>query len=140
MDFLVSNVPFQCNIIKIWLFVEYGLSFKPKEISEFEKNNNLYHFAKSVEDILKDTIPGRETKGKAKQYIKIGGYPAAVKDFENLGPADIQKMKDKEGWVGILPDGRTIIVREQSKEGRPTLEIQQPGNKGKVIKIRYDEK
>jgi hypothetical protein len=119
---------------------EYCLSFKPKKISNPKKINNLYHFTKSVEDILKDTLPGRETKGKAKQYIKIGGYPSAVKDFENLGPVDIQKIKNKEGWVGTLPDGRTVIVREQSKEGRPTLEIQQPGNKGKVIKIRYDEK
>lgn len=114
--------------------VEYKLSFKA------EVSDNLCHFAKSVDDILKDTIPGRETKGRARQYIKKGGYSDAVKDFEDLGPIDIQKMKDKKGWVGTLPDGRMVVVREQSKDGRPTLEIQQPENKGRVIKIRYDKK
>lgn len=94
---------------------------------------------KTVEDILSDTKPGREISGKAKQYIKAGGYDEALKDFEDLGPMNIKNMNGKEWKVGILPDGRTVNVRVRSLDGRPTLEIQPVGGKGKIIKIRYEE-
>lgn len=35
----------------------------------------------------------------------------------------------QERSVGILPNGCTIIIREKSKKGRPSLDIQQPENK-----------
>ena len=94
---------------------------------------------KSVEDILKDTTPGRETKGKAKQYIKKGNYEDAVKDFESLRPTDVKDIPGKEGKTGILPDGRKVNVRVDSTYKTPTLEIQPAeGNSGKFIKIRYE--
>jgi hypothetical protein len=119
--------------------IEYGISFKPEKTSKPQQIDNLYHFAKSVEDILKNTVPGNKTKGQARQYIKNGGYPAAVKDFEDLGPTNIRKIPGKEGIMGTLPDGREVNVRVESTDERPTLEIMMPGGDGKRIKIRYEE-
>jgi len=95
-------------------------------------------FFKSVEDILNNTLPGKETKGKTKQYEKPGTYEDAIKDFESLGPISIKTLSypdGKEIKIGVLPDGRAVNVRNQSDEGRPTLEVQGPGNNR--IKIRY---
>jgi len=92
---------------------------------------------KKIENILKDTIPGRETSGKAKQYIKNGCYKDAIKDFESLGPSNIRKIQGKEGMVGTLPDGRTINVRIGSTDKRPTLEILPGKDSRRIIKIRY---
>ena len=41
------------------------------------------------------------------------------------------------GKVGTLADGRTVNVREDSKDGRSTLEIFNPLNRRTLIKIRY---
>jgi len=119
--------------------VEYRLSFKPKEVLKSQEIDNLYHLAKSVDEILKDALPGNKTKGQAKQYIKKGGYPAAVKDFEDLGPTNVKNIPGKEGKMGTLPDGREVNVRVESTDQRPTLEIMIPGGDGKRIKIRYEE-
>jgi hypothetical protein len=93
---------------------------------------------KKIENILKDTIPGRETSGKAKQYIKNGCYKDAIKDFESLGPSNIRKIQGKEGMIGTLPDGRIINVRIDSTYKTPTLEIQPVEGSSKIIKIRYE--
>lgn len=110
-----------------------------------ELDSNL---CKSVEDLLKDTVPGRETTGRARQYIKNGNYEDAVKDFHSLKPSDIQSLPGKEGLRGRLPDGRDINVRLESTvkiEGcsaktTPTIEIMKPGGIGIRIKIRYHNK
>ena len=49
-------------------------------------------------------------------------------------------MEGKEGKVGILPDGRTVNVRLNSHDKRPTLEIQPHKDQGRrqTIKIRYE--
>jgi len=39
------------------------------------------------------------------------------------------------GRVGTTTDGRTVVVREGSSDGRPTLEIQDGKSK---TKFRYD--
>ncbi|XRM16253.1 hypothetical protein PGT30_000375 [Yersinia intermedia] len=56
------------------------------------------------------------------------------KEFDALSPTEIKDIPG--GRVGKLPDGRTVIVRERSTDGRPTLEIQSGKNR---IKFRYDE-
>ncbi len=38
--------------------------------------------------------------------------------------------------TGKLEDGRTVVVRDHSDDGRPTLEVQDAKNR---TKFRYDE-
>jgi len=67
------------------------------------------------------------------QYEKPDDYDKAKEDFAALNPSEVKEYPNGT-IVGKLPDGRTVNVRPQSDEGRPTLEIQ---NGKKRIKIRY---
>lgn len=92
---------------------------------------------KTPEEIIKESKPGKETSGKTKQYEKPGDFNTALQDFYGLGLSLIKDISI--GKMGILPDGRKVIVRTRSKDSRPTLEIQNPKN-GRKIKIRYGDK
>ena len=134
---------------------EYELSFDVPKITNFIECNKKDEGAKSddaqvpgkeaikedgaktVDDILKDTVPGEETSGKTKQYVKPGSYEDVMKDFESLRPESIKNIDGKEVKVGILPDGRKVVARLESTYESPTLEIQ---DGKKRIKIRYDER
>ena len=100
----------------------------------------LYHdnegkeSVKTIEDLLKDTIPGRKTEGKSTQYVKKGDYGDAVKDFYSLNPIDVHPIPI--GLAGILPDGRKVNVRSDSSYKRPTLEVIELNDQR--IKIRYE--
>jgi hypothetical protein len=87
---------------------------------------------KTVEDLIKDAKPGRETKGRTTQYELSGGFNQAVNDFHSLNPKIMKNTPDLK--VGVLQDGRKVIVRTKSSDGRPTLEIQDGKKK---IKFRY---
>ena len=87
---------------------------------------------KTVDDLIKVAKPGRATKGRTIQYELSGGFSEAMNDFHSLGPKITKDTPDLK--VGILKDGRTVIVRKRSSDGRPTLEIQ---NGKKRIKFRY---
>jgi Pre-toxin TG len=87
---------------------------------------------KTVDDLIKDAKPGRATKGRTTQYELSGGFNQAVNDFYSLNPKITKNTPDLK--VGILQDGRTVIVRTKSSDGRPTLEIQDGKKK---IKFRY---
>jgi filamentous hemagglutinin len=78
--------------------------------------------------------PGKETKGRTTQWEKQGGTPEAEKDFNELNPSDVKNYPNGVK-VGTLTDGSTVIVRPQSTDGRPTLEIQRGKYK---TKVRYD--
>ncbi|WET14955.1 VENN motif pre-toxin domain-containing protein [Yersinia intermedia] len=93
-----------------------------------EKQNN------TVEDLTSTSSKGNETTGRSKLFERTGGSNAANKEFDALSPTEIKDIPG--GRVGKLPDGRTVIVRERSTDGRPTLEIQSGKNR---IKFRYDE-
>lgn len=80
-----------------------------------------------------DATPGRETKGRTKQWVKPGGMPEANRDFDGLRPGNISELPDG-GRRGVLPDGRNINVRPDSTDGRPTVEIQDGKRR---IKVRY---
>ncbi len=88
----------------------------------------------TVEDLTSTSSKGKETTGLSKLFKRTGGSNAANKEFDALSPTEIKEIPG--GRVGKLPDGRTVIVRERSTDGRPTLEIQSGKNR---IKFRYDE-
>ncbi|HZH15385.1 MAG TPA: RHS repeat-associated core domain-containing protein [Archangium sp.] len=89
--------------------------------------------SKSLDDILADATPGRETKGRTIQWEIPGGAENANADFDALRPTGVKDIPNG-GRIGYLNDGRTVIVRPDSSDGRPTLEIQ---DGKKRIKIRY---
>ncbi|MDM2934053.1 hemagglutinin repeat-containing protein [Citrobacter sp. Cu233] len=88
----------------------------------------------TVEDLTSTSSKGNETTGRSKLFERTGGSNAANKEFDALSPTEVKDIPS--GRVGKLPDGRTVIVRERSTDGRPTLEIQSGKNR---IKFRYDE-
>jgi hypothetical protein len=61
-----------------------------------------------------------------------GTIDTANDDFDNLSPTDVKDIPG--GRVGKLPDGRSVVVRPDSTDGRPTLEIQDGRER---IKVRY---
>jgi len=84
-------------------------------------------------------IPAGETKGRTTVWDKGGGsgMADADKDFDDLVPGGVVPIDTEygQGRRGVLPDGRTVVVRPGSTDGgRPTLEIQDGKNR---IKIRY---
>lgn len=90
---------------------------------------------KTVDDLIKTAELGKRTKGKATQYLKQGGYKQALDDFRALGLSDIVNKGDVK--IGKLSDGRTVNLRNKSKQGSITLEIYNPINR-KSIKFRYE--
>ena len=96
-------------------------------------DSSLLTQSSTKEPPVDDAMPGRETKGSTTQWEKKGGMDEANNDFDKMNPTDINPIPDG-GRVGNLPDGRKIIVRPNSKDGRPTLEIQ---NGKKKDKVRY---
>jgi len=67
-------------------------------------------------------------------FERSGGSNTDNKEYYVLSHTEIKDIPG--GRFGKLQDGRTVIVRERSTDGRPTLEIQSGKNR---IKFRYDE-
>ena len=90
----------------------------------------------SVNDIIGGSNFDRETSKRTKIYDREGGFEQAGEDFDALDP---ESVSDKGGGVrvGDLSSGDKVIVRPNSSDGRPTLEVQNPSGKTK-IKIRYN--
>ncbi|WP_114194168.1 hemagglutinin repeat-containing protein [Edaphovirga cremea] len=101
---------------------------------EDEENARNSEQKTTVDDLMSSSSKGQETTGRSKLFERTGGSDAANKEFDSLAPTEIKDIPG--GRVGKLPDGRTVIVRERSTDGRPTLEIQSGKNR---IKFRYDE-
>ncbi len=97
-----------------------------------------YSDGKSNSCPIPGTTSGKKTKGRSKLRDKPGNVEDANKDFDSLNPTDITEIIDSKGGKGrteTLPNGDRIIVRPNSSDGRPTVEIQRGKNK---IKIRYN--
>ena len=65
-------------------------------------------------------------------------YDAPASTFaRQCAPPSPQNISDKGNGirVGTLPDGRTIIVRPKSTDGRPTVEVRRPNGRG--YEVRY---
>ena len=87
-----------------------------------------------IDDVLSGATKGRETKGKASQYEKRGGYNDAKADFDSLNVQNV-RQRGNGTITGTLPDGRNVNVRNHSSGDASTLEIQY--GKNHTIKIRY---
>ena len=66
---------------------------------------------------------------------KKGGFADANADFDNAWPSNVVD-KGNGVRVGILEDGRKIVVRPSSTDNIPTIEVQSGNGR---IKIRYIE-
>lgn len=113
------------------------------QVRDTRGQKNIYediNASATIDDILKEAMLGRVTKGKTTQYIKIGSYKNTSNDFDALNPLNIREIKTKYGIgkTGTIQDGRSITSRPGSSDGRPTLEIRNSNGKG--IEIRYGEK
>lgn len=82
----------------------------------------------TIDDLISSSTKGSATNGRTTQYVKSGGVSQANSDFDALNLSDIKPISG--GRVGKLPDGRTVVVRNASSGGPPTLEVQD-GKKGK---------
>ena len=88
---------------------------------------------RTVDDLIGESTAGRETKGRADQYIHGGGREQRDKDFDSLGATDV-KDRGNGTRTGTLPDGRPVNVHDSKTDGVPTIQI---GNGSREIKIRY---
>lgn len=88
----------------------------------------------TVDDLIFSSLKTQEITGQSKLFERTGGSKAANKELDLLRPTEIKDILG--GRFGKLPDGITVVVRECSTDGRPTLEIQSGKNR---VKFRYDE-
>jgi RHS repeat-associated protein len=88
----------------------------------------------TVQDILQGAV--NEGGSRAQIFSKPGGFAQATKDFEAL---DGQAVNLGRVRVKDLPNGQgRAVLRDFSKDGRPTLEIQPVGGGYKSTAIRYN--
>jgi RHS repeat-associated protein len=90
-----------------------------------------------VESPVPGATEGEKTGGGTRTWTKPGGFDEANKDFDKMNPSNVGD-KGNGVRVGTLEDGRRVIVRPDSSDGRPTIEIQRPDGKRAGDKIRYD--
>lgn len=115
--------------------VDEKLSVKDHKVGEKTvEETGIKRLNNTIDELIDSSIPGKDTKGRSTQYEREGGMDAANKEFDSLKPENVKEIEG--GRVGTLADGRTVIVRGGSTDGRPTLEIQKGKNK---TKFRYNE-
>lgn len=88
-----------------------------------------------IKKLLGDAIECERVRKDVDQYKKKGGFEKAKEDFHSMGLDNIIEQAN-DRIIGLLPDGRTVNVRPDSKGNGPTLEIY-AGREAVKIKIRY---
>ncbi|MFC4932709.1 RHS repeat-associated core domain-containing protein [Massilia sp. GCM10023247] len=82
---------------------------------------------------------GEKTNTGTRIWDKPGDFGVANQDFDNKNPANVEDKRNGVR-VGTLEDGKRIIVRPGSTDGRPTIEVQRPDGKRSEDKVRYGDK
>lgn len=103
----------------------------------------IFSSASRVDRLLSKVTDFSRTKGPTKVGSRDGGWDQAQRDFKALKLSDVKPITDKRtgeviGQRGTSSDGRTVVIREKSTDGRPTIEIRRPNGRGE--EIRYNEK
>lgn len=103
----------------------------------------IFSSASRVDRLLSKVTDFSRTKGPTKVGSRDGGWDQAQRDFKALKLSDVKPITDKRtgeviGQRGTSGDGRTVVIREKSTDGRPTIEIRRPNGRGE--EIRYNEK
>ncbi|PAA94310.1 hypothetical protein BOX15_Mlig025890g1 [Macrostomum lignano] len=83
---------------------------------------------------------GSTTSTGLRVITRRGGFRQANRDFDKfVRRSDIESVRPIPGVgrVAIGKDGYRMIVRQRSKDGRPTLELQNSSGKS-IIKYRYE--
>jgi|GEM_PF-3371817 len=124
-----------------------GCGAIPDELKDVLNKPIIHTTENNAEDKVDTTLDGASYEGKSNEgtkiYSKPNDYEDAIKDFEGMELGDIRAIKNGEGFVGSLPDGRQVNVRKTSKgdykgENKwPTLEIRSVDGRRSKIKIRY---
>jgi hypothetical protein len=98
--------------------------------------DNMFNKANAPEPPVPDATFDDTSRTGTRIWKKPGTFDDANNDFDSSGATDVQD-KGKGVRVGKLPNGDKIIVRPNSTDGEPTIEIQRPDGKKSKDKVRY---
>jgi hypothetical protein len=86
----------------------------------------------------KNMVRGRLTKGKSNQYEIDATYEDAVEMHKELDLKNVKLKKIMGGDARVEDlDNGTVIVRERSTEGSPTIEIQDKTNPERIKETKF---
>ena len=99
---------------------------------------------KTVDDLIREAVPGDKSRGKSTQYNINGDAKKAYEYFESIGSSKIKDISkpDCQQKMKVLEDGTKVIFRSSSRgkvgdTGPSTLEIQKLN--GRKLKFRFQE-
>jgi RHS repeat-associated protein len=106
---------------KLLMFVCSALDEEERKQPPQPPNN------KTIDDLISESTPGRETRGPTDQYDRPGGRTQRDIDFDSLGPTSVID-RGNGTKTGTLPDGRTVSSYDGSG-GSPSISVPKPYGK-----------